>query len=1039
MAVGLLSFAAPLSVFNGGIVQSNLNFLNGSNEFPFMNVMKNSGFWNFISTNTIVPPSTLASDGYPSALGSLPNGGVYTTAIIPSQVVRAGNWVIAWDGDGTIYAPSGSAATFAVSAITAATNAVITVPANSLAIGQTLVGSGITNGSGSGWTAAFNTTVRVTAINVGADPTKVAISADTSAATGTPGGTPILTASKSNSSSTAGGRYVLSSPSTTITMGIVSNGTVRITNMRVCHIDDEATMNTNIARGKSWGGFGTKFLQRMREANYGVVRFLNWQNCNFENVSTWDTRKPVNYPYFEGDEMRPSLQASSVATSNGQDFTATLGSGAPADRATVHVMFTGAAISSITQVAGVATVTTTAPHGLNSATTSYLANITGASPAGYNVNAAAITVTGASTFTYTVSSGLASPATGTPVYSILNTSTVTLSGGNGNDITVNWTNNGLADGDPVGLQASGFLPTSSTNNLSAGTPLFVVSAAANSFKVALTLGGAPIVQSIAGSGTFTCVRSPTLNLNSSGAVPLRNGYAFLLDSTTNLRTASISTLVYESSLGVFMKFGTNNTSYGIRNGVPVEICLQLCIELGAHPYFVTPFLACDPITDWLPSAATYVRANSPAWMIPRFEGPNEEWNFAFNAANYASVKGDHYGWGHTQIHEWMGLVMSNLGQAALAAYGGSGLGSRFKAVCGIQSVTSASSGAIAVNNPRLVAAKYVAGAPLPPAGYVADAAYKYVSSIAMANYMSPAGNKTNASALQAFNWFLGNSPSTQVDSYVDTLLTTTTGNLRGTLSDLTVWYANARTWQQSYRTGGPTTDGVVDDLFGYEGASLSYAAIIVPPSGTSTTYNVNSAITAISNANPCQVTVGSTTFVPAGSGSGQTNANASDPAPLVAGMFVALSGLTGSYAGFNFASNGGISYEILSVVDAANGIFTINLDATSAAGSSTGTAIYCGDATASVANASGTILNAFLADSDGCRSSANMQGYTYGGTYVVGGIGTIHGNIQNFIDAGGEYPSQYLLAGPGSIWAVFDSVFDAGTPPIWAGLVDAGN
>tara|TARA_R110000868_G_scaffold366441_1_gene629344 strand:- start:1733 stop:3808 length:2076 start_codon:yes stop_codon:yes gene_type:complete len=86
-----------------------------------------------------------------------------------------------------------------------------------------------------------------------------------------------------------------------------------------------------------------------------------------------------------------------------------------------------AAVTSITRAATTATLTTTAPHGL--ASNSWV-TVVGASPDGYN-GMVQITVTGASTFTYTVSGALATPATGTitirpckpPLYWDMNTST----------------------------------------------------------------------------------------------------------------------------------------------------------------------------------------------------------------------------------------------------------------------------------------------------------------------------------------------------------------------------------------------------------------------------------------------------------------------------------------------------------------------------------------------------------------------------------------------------------------------------------------
>lgn len=72
------------------------------------------------------------------------------------------------------------------------------------------------------------------------------------------------------------------------------------------------------------------------------------------------------------------------------------------------------AVTSITWSGGTATVTTAAPHGF---TTSEVIGITlaGASPVGYN-GTYQCTITGASTFTYSISNPGSSPATGTIVY-----------------------------------------------------------------------------------------------------------------------------------------------------------------------------------------------------------------------------------------------------------------------------------------------------------------------------------------------------------------------------------------------------------------------------------------------------------------------------------------------------------------------------------------------------------------------------------------------------------------------------------------------
>jgi len=72
-----------------------------------------------------------------------------------------------------------------------------------------------------------------------------------------------------------------------------------------------------------------------------------------------------------------------------------------------------ASITSLTQSSGTATCDTTTAHGL---VTGDQIVIRGAQPDGYN-KVASITVTDTDTFTYSVDSGLSSPATGTPIVS----------------------------------------------------------------------------------------------------------------------------------------------------------------------------------------------------------------------------------------------------------------------------------------------------------------------------------------------------------------------------------------------------------------------------------------------------------------------------------------------------------------------------------------------------------------------------------------------------------------------------------------------
>ena len=79
--------------------------------------------------------------------------------------------------------------------------------------------------------------------------------------------------------------------------------------------------------------------------------------------------------------------------------------------------------------------------------------------------------------------------------------------------------------------------------------------------------------------------SPTLNVGGTGAILVVSDNG---DTIINKPiTGSISTLVYDAVLNSWMNWGGNPTdgNVGLISGVPPEICLQLCIEQGMHPFF----------------------------------------------------------------------------------------------------------------------------------------------------------------------------------------------------------------------------------------------------------------------------------------------------------------------------------------------------------------------------------------------------------------------------------------------------------------------
>ena len=140
------------------------------------------------------------------------------------------------------------------------------------------------------------------------------------------------TAIDGNKISTNGsGRYVFSTTDDRFVIGISSIGDPRITDLKVFHVDDEAALNSGEV-------FGIKFKQRLVEANFGVIRFAEWQYCNSTNVTTWATRKPITYVFYSGSEFRASLYAG-LTTNVGAAYYATLPNFVLADKATVIAKF----------------------------------------------------------------------------------------------------------------------------------------------------------------------------------------------------------------------------------------------------------------------------------------------------------------------------------------------------------------------------------------------------------------------------------------------------------------------------------------------------------------------------------------------------------------------------------------------------------------------------------------------------------------------------------------------------------------------------
>jgi hypothetical protein len=235
--------------------------------------------------------------------------------------------------------------------------------------------------------------------------------------------------------------------------------------------------------------------------------------------------------------------------------------------------------------------------------------------------------------------------------------------------------------------------------------------------------------------------------NTGSPINILNEYCNALSSNTNTYPIgatfqSFGTLFYDAALGAWVKMGGDAAfeSKGIYNGVPIEVCLRLCSEVGAHPHFVAPFFSVTPATDFNRQLAIYCRDNSPSWLKPRFEGPNELWNIGTAYAlgtNYArKIANGVYGWptsANDDINNWYGKVMSTMGQDIYSVY--SNDTTKFALICGVQTGFGDTAPNRATHDPRMTAVRYLSQTA--QSGYSLTASKNYITHVCVALYVSP--------------------------------------------------------------------------------------------------------------------------------------------------------------------------------------------------------------------------------------------------------------------------------------------------------------
>lgn len=635
------------------------------------------------------------------------------------------------------------------------------------------------------------------------------------------------------------------------------------------HVRDiKIYLTSEASRVAAGAYFGSKFLARMIEANFGVIRFLDWQAGNTSNVTTWAMRKPVDYATWSSTEFRASIYCGSTTNSGN-----------------------------------------------------------------------AYSITG---------NGLDVPASGAPTHGM----TLTLK-----------------------FNASG-------------------------------------------------TGAATLSLNGTTAVPILGPYCGpVSDFAVHLPAAGFhATLVYDSLLNAWLKHGgdTEGFSQGIDNMVPIEVMLQLCAEIGAHPYFVSHHLTLDTPTDYMPGMMAYVRDNAPSWMIPRFEGPNEIFNtFAgFQCTPYANARATAYGWG-ADYHNWYGRILSILGQMAATVYGVAQANvktqQKYQIICGVQTVFAGDS----AFNPRMTSAKYVLQTP--PSPYLASAASNWTTHMCCAQYMAPsaygtATETTLSSAFLGVRFKASASGGTLAVSSIDTLVGSFTGSASGGVLTVTG------------STGSPIAVGCF--ITPGSGTSSFSSDMRVTSFGTGTggdgTYNVTSSQTVSGAMNASAILAIGKTIFGRGVGNGTLSSGiaitgGSAPNWTISDSTLSLAAGSSIYAGTDMTAPATYGDTLTSGTSDFN-LANLNV-------------IYRGWQTWAVTYSIKICgyEGGYSTDYTGASSAAvNILRYA---AKITPAMKTyLRNNYKSFLTVGGEYPSMYHLGSdyPSStVWGVLEDLYQTPDPPQW--------
>lgn len=697
-----------------------------------------------------------------------------------------------------------------------------------------------------------------------------------------------------------------------------------VQNLAFIHINDQATFKWTMANwpgpsaishalnpGQNGEQFNSFFTNRIAQGGFGVWRFINWMYTSgaLPNVcSMWFERKPTSYAFYSGNEMRASL-------------------------------FVGTATYTDTTIA------------------SFTGTLSGTS----------LTV---SSITGTIAIGQSIFWSGGPTGS----GVPFITAGSGSSWTVK---------NPTGTSVGPVAMTTNSND-------YALASLPGTYSFpGYTPGGAPVRNQVvivywpntATSGNIT------FDLDGYGVQPVYDqGGSSLTNSGYNQQQTSYfptaskyGALIYDPDLnggnGGWMSFSGGSYTgnyYGLNCGVPPEIDLQLAVEIGAHPWFDAFTFSLVPPTDYVPSLATYVKANQPSWMIPRFSI-----NEPFNNSGYGNNKAQIYWSVANDYQDWFGMAASLMCQNLYSVYGAKD-GSKYECMTEPQ---SSQGNSVSNQNALQTANNFVTNCTGTCAsaatGFSQDPAYKWLTAIAINNYWSPRESGTAQELTDAYNYSIGSSgqQATILASYVGTGNEPQPQGAPFGIYIYNEYYTNFDPWS-IYCTGtnvGNAPAGCnIKNMYMYEGGYSTALSSI----------NETIAVTGATAANPAVLSIGATKTITAATAAASAVLTIGSTNGLVIGSTVGIE----SASGGTWSSVDDNSYTV-TAINSTGTTITINLNSSGLGTFSSGTLSYNGAVVGMPVTISGVVgitgLNSPAADTVTGSSGGNTI-TTTSNTFVAG-------------------------------------------------------